>query len=51
MPLLLAILLAATSAPAADLKVTFIGNAAVHVTDGKAALVTDFPYRPAPSAT
>ena len=45
MPLLLAILLAATSAPAGELKFTFIGNAAFHVTDGKTTLVSDFPYR------
>ena len=48
MSLLLTILLATATAPppTADLKVTFIGNAAVHVTDGKTTLITDFPYRP-----
>lgn len=42
---MLALLLATAPAPAGDLKITFIGNAAVHVTDGKSTLVTDFPYR------
>lgn len=42
---MLALLLATPSAPAGELKITFIGNAAVHVTDGKTALITDFPYR------
>jgi L-ascorbate metabolism protein UlaG (beta-lactamase superfamily) len=36
---------AAASAPAGQLKMTFIGNAAVHLTDGQTTLVTDFPYR------
>ena len=47
MTLLLTILLATatTPPPTADLRLTFIGNAAVHVTDGKTTLVTDFPYR------
>jgi L-ascorbate metabolism protein UlaG (beta-lactamase superfamily) len=44
---LLALSLAAAQAPSSgELKMTFIGNAAVHVTDGKTAIVTDFPYRP-----
>lgn len=39
-------LLAATAAaPAGELKFTFIGNMAFHVTDGKTTLVSDFPYR------
>ncbi|MFN2387749.1 MAG: MBL fold metallo-hydrolase [Thermoanaerobaculia bacterium] len=42
---LFGLLLATASAPAGGLKMTFIGNAAVHVTDGKTAFVTDFPYR------
>ena len=29
---------------AGDLIVTFIGNEAFHITDGKVALLTDFPY-------
>ena len=36
--------LAATPSPPAGLKATFIGNMAVYVTDGRVALVTDFPY-------
>jgi L-ascorbate metabolism protein UlaG (beta-lactamase superfamily) len=34
----------APAAPAAPLTATFIGNMGVHVTDGKVALLTDFPY-------
>ncbi|HET8647211.1 MAG TPA: hypothetical protein VFO85_17070, partial [Vicinamibacteria bacterium] len=41
--LLAAGLLAAPAAPA-PLTATFIGNMAVHITDGRVALVTDFPY-------
>jgi L-ascorbate metabolism protein UlaG (beta-lactamase superfamily) len=40
-----ALLLALAAAPAATgLKATFVGNMAVYVTDGRVALVTDFPY-------
>jgi len=38
------LLLAAEPAPAAGLKATFIGNMAVYITDGRVAMVTDFPY-------
>jgi L-ascorbate metabolism protein UlaG (beta-lactamase superfamily) len=35
---------AALASGSAGLKATFIGNMAVYVTDGRVALVTDFPY-------
>jgi L-ascorbate metabolism protein UlaG (beta-lactamase superfamily) len=40
----LLVLLAAATPAAPALQATFIGNMAVHVTDGRTALVTDFPY-------
>jgi L-ascorbate metabolism protein UlaG (beta-lactamase superfamily) len=46
MQFLLALLLAAASpTPAGQLRFTFIGNEAFHVTDGTTTLVSDFPYR------
>ncbi|HVE91678.1 MAG TPA: MBL fold metallo-hydrolase [Actinomycetota bacterium] len=41
----LTLFLAASTPAAGELKMTFVGNAAIHVTDGKTAFVTDFPYR------
>ena len=38
------LLVAASPAPSKGLKATFIGNMAVYITDGRVALVTDFPY-------
>lgn len=32
------------SAPSGELRATFIGNMAFHVTDGRIAILTDFPY-------
>ncbi len=32
------------AAPPAELRFTFIGNMAFHVTDGQDVLLTDFPY-------
>lgn len=40
----LALALGGAPASAAELKATFIGNMAFHLTDGRVALVTDFPY-------
>jgi L-ascorbate metabolism protein UlaG (beta-lactamase superfamily) len=39
-----AFVLAACAASAGDLRATFIGNAGIHVTDGKDAILIDFPY-------
>jgi L-ascorbate metabolism protein UlaG (beta-lactamase superfamily) len=36
--------IAVSPAPARKLRATFIGNMAVHITDGRVALVSDFPY-------
>jgi L-ascorbate metabolism protein UlaG (beta-lactamase superfamily) len=38
------LLLGTVSAAATDLTVTFIGHASVHVSDGKRAVLVDFPY-------
>ena len=36
---------ASASPPVTDLRATFIGNMAVHVTDGRVAILVDFPYQ------
>lgn len=36
---------AAAAAAAGELKITFIGNEAFHITDGKTTLLSDFPYK------
>jgi len=36
---------ASASPPATDLRATFIGNMAVHLTDGRVAMLVDFPYQ------
>jgi L-ascorbate metabolism protein UlaG (beta-lactamase superfamily) len=41
---LICLALSGTPAAAAELRATFIGNMAVHVTDGRVAILTDFPY-------
>ena len=35
----------AAPAPAGELRATFVGNMAVHITDGRVAILTDFPYK------
>ena len=42
--ILVAGLSAGGSSPSTELRVTFIGNMAFHLTDGTVALLTDFPY-------
>lgn len=34
-----------TPAEAGELRATFVGNMAVHITDGRVAILTDFPYK------
>jgi L-ascorbate metabolism protein UlaG (beta-lactamase superfamily) len=34
-----------TPAPVRELRATFVGNMAVHITDGRVAILTDFPYK------
>lgn len=38
------VVLSTATAPAQQLRATFIGNAAFHLTDGRVAVLTDFPY-------
>jgi L-ascorbate metabolism protein UlaG (beta-lactamase superfamily) len=38
------VLLAGTVAQAGELTITFVGNMAFHITDGKTTLLSDFPY-------
>jgi hypothetical protein len=43
-PTLLVLAVLVSPAAAAELRATFIGNMAFHITDGRVAIVTDFPY-------
>lgn len=43
---LMALAVAVSPAEADELRFTFIGNEAFHITDGETTLLSDFPYRP-----